>query len=97
MLSDLAMERIGKRLEDQERLLAKDLDKLRLESFGLGAESISAVAGLELNREEVLSEKRHFEKFMQMLVPGALPKKKPVSAKDIPEIDLVKKDEPDKS
>jgi len=97
MLSDLAMERIGKRLEDQERLLAKDLDKLRLESFGLGAESISAVAGLELNREEILSEKRHFEKFMQMLVPGALPKKKPASAKDIPEIDLEKKDEPDKS
>lgn len=76
MLRDLALERIGARLDEQEKLLAKDLDKLRMESFGLGTDSISAVAGLELTREQIQSEKAAFEKFMNILVPGALPKKK---------------------
>ncbi len=53
MLRDMAMERIGKRLDEHNRLLARDLDKLRMESFGLGAESITAVAGLELTREQI--------------------------------------------
>lgn len=78
MLRDMAMERIGKRLDEHNRLLARDLDKLRLESFGLGAESITAVAGLELTREQIEGEKAHFEKFLNILVPGSVPKKKPV-------------------
>jgi hypothetical protein len=78
MLRDMAMERIGKRLDEHNRLLARDLDKLRMESFGLGAESIAAVAGLELTREQIEGEKAHFEKFLNILVPGSVPKKKPV-------------------
>ncbi len=75
MLRELAMERIGNRLQEQEAVLAKDLDKLRMESFGLGASSISAVASLETEREQVLAEKMHFERFMELLLPGTLPKK----------------------
>ena len=75
MLRELAMERMGDRLQEQEALLVKDLDKLRMESFGLGANSISAVASLETEREQVLAEKMYFEKFMGLLLPGTLPKK----------------------
>jgi len=76
MLKDLAFDRIGKIIEDHERRLEKDLANLRTQSYGLGADSISAVAGLELNREQILAEKNHFEKFMNILVPGSIPKKK---------------------
>jgi len=73
MLRDLALERIGARLDEQEKLLTRDLDKLRMESFGLGADSISAVAGLELTREQIQAEKAAFEKFMRLLIPGWKP------------------------
>lgn len=76
MLKDLAMERIGGILEGHEAKLGKDLEGLRVKSFGLGAESIGAVAGLELEREKILTEKSYFEKFMNILVPGSIPKKK---------------------
>lgn len=76
MLKDLAMERIGGILEEHEKKLAKDLESLRMKSFGLGTESITAVAGLELNREKILTEKSYFEKFMNTLIPGSIPKKK---------------------
>ncbi|MCU0852900.1 MAG: hypothetical protein MUC90_06610 [Thermoplasmata archaeon] len=76
MLKDLAFERIGKIIEDHERRLEKDLANLRTQSYGLGADSISAVAGLELSREQMLAEKNHFEKFMNILVPGSIPKRK---------------------
>lgn len=76
MLRDVAMERIGGRLEEYERVLGRDLDKLRAQSFGLGAESITAVAGLEVERQELAMEKKYFEKFMEILLPGTLPKKK---------------------
>jgi hypothetical protein len=75
MLRGLAMDRVGNRLQELEALLAKDLDKLRMESFGLGASSISAVASLETEREQVLAEKMYFERFMELLLPGTLPKK----------------------
>lgn len=83
MLQDMAAQRIGKRLEELQRLLEKDLDRLRVQSFGLGAESISAVAGLELQREEIEAEKRYFEKFMETLVPGSTPKVKSVEAHEM--------------
>ncbi|MCJ7464931.1 MAG: hypothetical protein MUO81_09365, partial [Thermoplasmata archaeon] len=54
MLKDLADERIGKIIEEHEKRLEKDLTNLRAQSFGLGTESITAVAGLELGREEIL-------------------------------------------
>jgi len=76
MLKDLAMERIGGILEGHEKRLGKDLENLRAKSFGLGTETISAVAGLEVEREAILTEKSHFEKFMNILVPGSIPKKK---------------------
>jgi hypothetical protein len=76
MMKDLANERIGKIIEEHERRLEKDLTTLRAQSFGLGAESISAVAGLELTREQILTEKRFFEKFMDILIPGSIPRKK---------------------
>lgn len=82
MLKDLALERIGRRLDEQEALLARDLSKLRMESYGLGAQSITAVADLELSREQILAEKKSFEKFMNLLVPGALPKKKQATAEE---------------
>ncbi|UCE45473.1 MAG: hypothetical protein JSU93_00845 [Methanobacteriota archaeon] len=72
MLKRMAMERIGTRLAEHERFLAKDLDRLRTESYGLGSKSISAVADLELDREQLIQEKQYFEKFMNILVPGAI-------------------------
>ncbi|MCU0860604.1 MAG: hypothetical protein MUE55_08485, partial [Thermoplasmata archaeon] len=88
MLLGLAMERIGKRLEVHEAVLAGNLDKLRMESFGLGAESLGAVAGLENEREEVLREKMYFEKFMNIMIPGSIKKpKKRTPEEDISEID----------
>ena len=72
MLRRIAMERIGTRLAEHEKFLAKDLDRLRTESYGLGSKSISAVADLELDREQLLQEKQYFEKFMNILVPGAI-------------------------
>jgi hypothetical protein len=75
MLKDLAMERIGAVLDEHEKKLGRDLENLRVKSFGLGAESIGAVAGLELDREKVLMEKSFFEKFMNTLVPGSIPKR----------------------
>jgi hypothetical protein len=88
MLLGLAMERIGKRLEAHEAALAGDLDKLRMESFGLGAESLGAVAGLENEREEVLREKMYFEKFMNLMIPGSIKKqKRRTPEEDISEID----------
>jgi len=83
MLKDLAIERIGSRLEEHEKLLAKDLQNLRMQSFGLGTESITAVAGLELERENILTEKHHFEKFMELLVPGSIPKKKRMETEEL--------------
>jgi hypothetical protein len=83
MMKDLAFERIGSVLEDHEGKLGKDLEKLRAQSFGLGADSISAVAGLEVNREEILSEKRYFEKFMNLLIPGSIPKKKLLETEEL--------------
>jgi len=82
MLEKIAMERIGARLEEHERLLAKDLDKLRAESFSLGSESISAVANLEVEREAIQHEKEHFEKFMEILVPGSIKRKKQTKKKE---------------
>ena len=83
MLEKLAMDRIGARLEEHERLLAKDLDKLRAESFSLGSDSISAVANLEVEREAVQHEKEHFEKFLEILIPGSTKKKRKRKAKPI--------------
>jgi len=83
MLKDLAMERIGGILEEHERKLGKDLEKLRVDSFGLGAESIAAVAGLEQNREDILVEKRFFEKFMNILLPGSIPKRKMMETEEL--------------
>ncbi len=81
MLRSIAMERIGVKLEEHERVLSNDLDKLRMESFGLGSESISAMANLETEREGVASEKMYFEKFMNILIPGSIKKaKNPESA-----------------
>ena len=76
MLKNLAMERIGATLEEHEKALASDLQRLRVESFGLGSESITAVAGLELEREKILTEKHYFEKFMDLLVPGSISRKR---------------------
>ena len=88
MMLDLAMERIGNRLEMHEAALARDLDKLRMESFGLGAESIGAVAELETDREAVLREKMYFERFMNVLIPGSIKKpKKRTTEEEISEID----------
>jgi len=76
MLKDLADERIGRIMEEHERRLEKDLTNLRAQSFGLGTEAITAVAGLELSREEILTEKKYFEKFMDILIPGSISRKK---------------------
>ncbi|OGS56913.1 MAG: hypothetical protein A3K60_01850 [Euryarchaeota archaeon RBG_19FT_COMBO_56_21] len=83
MMKDLAFERIGSVLEGHESKLAKDLERLRAQSFGLGADSITAVAGLELNREDIISEKRYFEKFMNTLIPGSIPKKKLMETEEL--------------
>lgn len=83
MLKDLAHERIGSVLESHEKKLAKDLERLRVKSFGLGAESITAVAGLELNREEVLMEKKFYEKFMDTLIPGSISKKQKMETEEL--------------
>jgi hypothetical protein len=83
MLKDIAYERIGKLIDDHERKLGKDLDKLRVQSFGLGTESLSAVAGLELTREQILAEREHFEKFMNILVPGSIPKRRKATSEEL--------------
>jgi hypothetical protein len=83
MLKDLAFERIGNILDEHEKRLGKDLVNLRAQSFGLGTESITAVAGLELTREEILTEKNYFEKFMDTLVPGSIPKKKRMETEEL--------------
>jgi len=83
MLKDIAYERIGKLIDDHERKLGKDLDKLRVQSFGLGTESLTAVAGLELTREQILVERGHFEKFMNILVPGSIPKRKKATSEEL--------------
>ncbi len=83
MMKNLALERIGGKLEEHERLLEKDLQNLRVQSFGLGTESISAVAGLELEREKVLQEKFYFEKFMDLLVPGSISKKRKMETEEL--------------
>jgi len=88
MMLDIAMERIGKRLDLHEAALANDLDKLRMESFGLGTESIGAVATLETDREAILAEKMYFEKFMDILIPGSMKKtKKRTTDEEISELD----------
>ncbi len=83
MLRDLAYERIGTVLESHEKKLAKDLERLRAKSFGLGTESITAVAGLELNREEVLMEKKFYEKFMDTLIPGSISRKQKLETEEL--------------
>ena len=83
MLKDLAYERIGSILESHEKKLGKDLEKLRVKSFGLGTESITAVAGLELNREEVLMEKKFYEKFMDTLIPGSISRKQKIETEEL--------------
>ncbi len=83
MMKDLAYERIGGVLEEHEKKLGKELEKLRVQSFGLGAESISAVAGLELSREQILTEKMHFEKFLDILIPGSVPRKKKMETEEL--------------
>ncbi len=83
MLKELAMERIGKTLEEHETKLEKDLANLRAKSFGLGTAALTGVAGLELNREEILSEKRYFEKFMDLLVPGSISKKRMMETEEL--------------
>jgi hypothetical protein len=85
MLKDFAMERIGGKLEEHEKILEKDLQNLRMQSFGLGTDSISAVAGLELERENILQEKFYFEKFMDILIPGSIPKKKKLETEELME------------
>ncbi|UCE80795.1 MAG: hypothetical protein JSV94_06560, partial [Methanobacteriota archaeon] len=67
MLKRIAMERIGTRLAEHEKFLANDLDRLRKESYGLDSKSISDVANLELDREQLQQEKQYFEKFMDIL------------------------------
>ena len=93
MLKDTAMERIGEKLEEHERLLEKDLQNLRMQSFGLGTESIAAVAGLELEREKILQEKYYFEKFMDILLPGSIPKKRKLETEELMEAISGKKEE----
>ncbi|MEM0342674.1 MAG: hypothetical protein QXJ32_05330 [Thermoplasmata archaeon] len=76
MLQDLAKERIAARLEEHERALEKELQQLRMESFGLGADSLKAIAELEQSREKILQEKYYFERFMDLLIPGSISRKK---------------------
>lgn len=83
MLKDLAMERVGKVLESHEKKLERDLANLRARSFGLGTEALSEVAELEVNREEILIEKRYFEKFMDLIVPGSISKKKMMETQEL--------------
>jgi len=83
MLKDLADERIGKIIEAHEKRLEKDLTNLRAQSFGLGTESITAVAGLELGREEILTEKKYFEKFMDTLIPGSITRKRKLETEEL--------------
>jgi len=83
MLKDIAYARIGKLIDDHERKLGKDLDKLRVQSFGLGTESLTAVGGLELTREQILAEREHFEKFMNILVPGSIPKRRKATTEEL--------------
>ncbi|MBN1677781.1 MAG: hypothetical protein JW880_04510 [Candidatus Thermoplasmatota archaeon] len=83
MLKDLALERMGKVLENQEKKLEKDLASLRARSFGLGTEALTEVAGLEVSREEILIEKRYFEKFMDLLIPGSISKKKMMETQEL--------------
>jgi hypothetical protein len=83
MLKEIAYERIGRLIDDHERKLGRDLDKLRVQSFGLGTESLTAVAGLELTREQILAERDHFEKFMNILVPGSVPKRKKATSDEL--------------
>jgi hypothetical protein len=83
MLKDLADERIGKIIEEHEKRLEKDLTNLRAQSFGLGTESITAVAGLELGREEILTEKKYFEKFMNTLIPGSITRKRRLETEEL--------------
>lgn len=83
MLRNLAHERIGSVLESHEKKLARDLEKLRVKSFGLSTESITAVAGLELNREEVLMEKRFYEKFMDTLIPGSISRRQKMETEEL--------------
>lgn len=85
MMKELAMDRIGGKLEEHERLLDKDLQNLRMRSFGLGTESITAVAGLEVEREKVLQEKFYFEKFMDLLIPGSISKKRKKETEELME------------
>ncbi len=83
MLKDLALERIGKVLEGQEKKLEKDLASLRARSYGLGTEAITEVAGLEVSREDILMEKRYFEKFMDLLIPGSISRKKMMETEEL--------------
>ena len=87
------MERIGVKLEEHERLLEKDLQNLRVQSFGLGSESITAVAGLEVAREKILQEKFFFEKFMDLLIPGSIPKKRKMETEELMDAISNRKDE----
>jgi hypothetical protein len=89
MMKNLAFERIGGKLEEHETALEKDLQNLRVQSFGLGTESITAVAGLEIEREKVLQEKFYFEKFMDLLIPGSISRKRKMETQEL--LDAVSK------
>jgi hypothetical protein len=41
------------------------------------------VAGLELGREEILTEKKYFEKFMDTLIPGSITRKKKLETEEL--------------
>ncbi|MCJ7463480.1 MAG: hypothetical protein MUO81_01910, partial [Thermoplasmata archaeon] len=39
--------------------------------------------GLELGREEILTEKRYFEKFMNTLIPGSITRKRKLETEEL--------------
>jgi hypothetical protein len=41
------------------------------------------VAGLELGREEIIMEKKYFEKFMDILVPGSITRKRKLETEEL--------------
>jgi hypothetical protein len=41
------------------------------------------VAGLELGREEILTEKKYFEKFMDTLIPGSITRKRKLETEEL--------------
>ncbi len=66
-LEQLARRKLDRYFKAKEKELMKRLGKDRVSAYSLGADALLSVASAELKRDKLMEERKHFERFLEVL------------------------------